>query len=63
MSQVYNPESHVREQIERLSLEARDLRRRVERSINPLDRRVLNQQLRDLEEQVQCLQARLAWAS
>lgn len=59
MSQVYNPESGVMEQIERLSLDARDLRRRIEHAHNADDRRVLNSQLRDVEEQVRVLQTRL----
>lgn len=59
MSQVYNPESDQRAEIERLELEARDVRRRIERARNQQDRRVLNRQLHELEEQVQYLQSRL----
>jgi urease accessory protein UreE len=59
MSQVYNPESEQQAEIERLELEARDVRRRIERARGPHDRRVLNRQLQELEEQVQFLQARL----
>ncbi len=61
MSQVYNPESSVMEQIERLSLEARDVRRRVDYARSPQDRRVLNRLLQDLEQQVKSLQDRLAY--
>ncbi|HEX8912218.1 MAG TPA: hypothetical protein VF796_07650 [Humisphaera sp.] len=60
MSQVYNPESSVMEQIERLALEARDVRRRVDYARSPQDRRVLNRLLLDLETQVKTLQDRLA---
>jgi hypothetical protein len=59
VSQVYNPESEILESIERLSLEARDIRRRIEHARTPADRRVLNRQLQEIEEQVRSLQARL----
>jgi predicted nucleic acid-binding Zn-ribbon protein len=59
MSQVYNPESDLMEQIERLELEARDLRRKIEHLVNEQDRRVMNRQLQELEEQVTRLQSRL----
>ena len=59
MSQVYNPESGVIEEIERLAIEARDLRRRVERASNPDDKRVMGQQVREMEEQIRALQERL----
>ena len=59
MSQVYNPESELMEQIERLELEARDLRRKIEHLVNAQDRRVMNRQLQELEEQVSRLQSRL----
>ena len=59
MSQVYNPESDLMEQIERLELEARDLRRKIEHLVNEQDRRVMNRQLQELEEQVSRLQSRL----
>ena len=59
MSQVYNPESETLAEIERLELEARDIRRRIERAHGPQDRRVLNRQLQELEEQVQYLQSRV----
>jgi hypothetical protein len=59
MSQVYNPESDLMEHIERLELEARDLRRKIEHLVNAQDRRVMNRQLQELEEQVARLQSRL----
>ena len=59
MSQVYNPEAGVIEEIERLAIEARDLRRREERAINPDDKRVMGRQVRELEEQIRVLQERL----
>jgi predicted nuclease with TOPRIM domain len=59
MSQVYNPESDLMEEIERLELEARDLRRKIEHLVNEQDRRVMNRQLQELEEQVSRLQSRL----
>ena len=59
MSAVYNPESDTMAEIERLELEAREIRRRIERARNDEDRRVLNRQLKELEEDVTRLQARL----
>jgi urease accessory protein UreE len=59
MSQVYNPESEQMAQIERLELEARDIRRRIEHVHTEQDRRVLNKQLHELEEQISIMQARL----
>jgi hypothetical protein len=59
MSQVYNPESDTVAEIERLELEVRDLRRRVEHVRTEADKRVLNRQLTELKEQIQFLQSRL----
>ena len=59
MSQVYNPESEQVAQIERLELEARNIRRRIEHVHTEQDRRVLNKQLHELEEQISIMQARL----
>ena len=59
MSQVYNPEAGVIEEIERLANEARDLRRRVDRASNPDDKRVMSRQLQDKQDQIQMLQERL----
>ena len=59
MSQVYNPESDVMAEIERLELEARDIRRRVEHARTEADKRVLNKQLEELKEQINYLRGRL----
>ncbi len=59
MSQVYNPESDTVAEIERLELEARDYRRRVEHARTEADKRVLNRQLTELHEQIEFLRARL----
>lgn len=59
MSQVYNPEADVIAQIERLELEARDLRRRIEHARGPEDKRVLNRQLEELKKEIAALQSRL----
>jgi urease accessory protein UreE len=61
MSQVYNPESDQVAQIERLALEAREVRRRIERARSVQDRRVLNRQIQELEEQIQFLQERIPY--
>ena len=59
MSTVYNPESEIMAQIERLELEARDIRRKIEYVRNDNDRRVLNRQLKEISEEVTLLQAKL----
>jgi len=59
MSQVYNPESEVMAEIERLELEARQIRRSIEHAHNDADKRVLNRQLAELKEQLEHLRARL----
>ena len=59
MSAVYNPEADTMAAIERLELEARDVRRRIEWTSSEEDRRVLTKQLADLESDITRLQARL----
>lgn len=59
MSQVYNPESEVIAEIERLELEARNIRRSVEHARTEDDKRVLNRQLEELKDQIEILRARL----
>lgn len=57
MSTVYNPESDRVEQIERLELEARDIRRRIEHAVSEKDKAVLNKQLQELRDQIKVLRA------
>jgi hypothetical protein len=59
MSQVYNPEAGLMEQIERLALEARDFYRRMKNVRRDDDRRVMGEQLADIEARIQVLQTRL----
>lgn len=59
MSQVYNPESDIIAEIERLELEARTIRRGVEHARNQEDKRVLNRQLQEIKEQIEFLKGRL----
>ena len=59
MSQVYNPEAEVMAEIERLELEARNIRRSIEHAHNAEDKRVLNRQLAELTEQIDHLRTRL----
>lgn len=59
MSTVYNPEADVIAEIEKLELEARDLRRRVEHATTPEDKRVLNRQLSEIKDQIDYLRQRL----
>lgn len=59
MSQVYNPEADIIAEIERLELEARGIRRKVEHVRNEQDKRVLNRQLQELQDQIEHLKSRL----
>ena len=59
MSAVYNPESDVIAEIERLELDARDVRRRVEHAHHAEDKRVLNKQLEEIKSQIQHLRSRV----
>ena len=59
MSAVYNPESEIIAQIERLELESRDIRRRIEHAHTEADKRVLNKQLEELKDQIEYLCSRL----
>ena len=59
MSSVYNPESDLIAEIERLELESRDIRRRVEHAHTEEDKRVLNKQLEELKQQIDVLRAKL----
>jgi hypothetical protein len=59
MSAVYNPESDTIAQIERLELEARDIRRRLEQARADEDKRVLSRQLKEVEQHVAALRTRL----
>jgi hypothetical protein len=59
MSAVYNPESDIIAEIERLELEARDIRRRVEHAHTEEDKRVLNRQLEEIKQQIEHLRSKL----
>lgn len=59
MSAVYNPEADTMAAIERLELEVRDVKRRIEMTHNEEDRRVLTQQVEDLKTEIARLQATL----
>ena len=59
MSHVYNPEADVVADIERMEMEVRDVRRRLEQARHDADRRVLDRQLTELKEQIDFLRARL----
>ena len=59
MSTTYNPESDTIAEIERLELESRDIRKRIEHAHNAEDKRVLNKQLEELKQQIEFLRSRL----
>lgn len=55
MSTTYNPEAETIAEIERLELDARDTRRRVEHVRTQDDRRVLNKQLAEIKHRIEFL--------
>ena len=59
MSAVYNPEADTIAQIERLEIEARDMRRRLEHAGHAEDKRVLNRLLKETEQQIELLRQRV----
>ena len=59
MSTVYNPEAETMARIERLEIEAKDIRRKIEYLHNENDKRVLNRQLKEIREEITILQAKL----
>ena len=59
MSTVYNPEADIMARIERLELDAKEMRRKVEHTHNENDKRVLNRQLKEIREEITILQAKL----
>ena len=59
MSTVYNPESDLIAEIERLEIDARNLRRRLEKTSGPEDLRVLNKLLKETEQRIEILRQRL----
>ena len=59
MSTVYNPEADIIARIETLEREARDIRRRLDHAKLDEDKRVLDKQLKEAEQQVQVLRQRL----
>ena len=59
MSQVHGTETEAMAEIERLELEARQIRRSVEHATSEADKRVLDRQLAELKEQIQFLRSRL----
>ena len=60
MSQVYNPESDIIAEIERLELEICSTRRRIEHARNQEDKRVLNRQIKDMQDEIELLRARVS---
>ena len=59
MSAVYNPQADVMAEIERLEVEAREYRKRLEHATAEADQVVLRQQMEEITQAIQRLQARL----
>lgn len=59
MSTVYNPEADIIAEIERLEIEAREMRQRVKHARGEEDKRVLNRLLKEAEERVKLLRKRV----
>ncbi len=59
MSQVYNPEAEIIAEIEKLELDAREFRRKIEHVRNSEGRRVLNKLLGEIRDRITFLKRRL----
>jgi len=59
MSTIYNPESETIASIERLELEARNIRRKMDHVFQPHDRRVLDRQLSEIQKHIEFLRRTL----
>jgi hypothetical protein len=59
MSQVYNPESELIAEVEKLELEAREYRRKIEHAHNNEDRRAMNRLLGEVRDRIAFLQRKL----
>lgn len=59
MSTVYNPEADLIAEIERLEIDARNMRRRVEKTSSPEDKRVLQKLLKETEQRIEVIRKRL----
>jgi len=60
MSEEYNPEVHVIEELERLEVELKEVVRQRDAATNPKDRRVLDEQVKEFQTQLEHLRAKLA---
>jgi hypothetical protein len=59
MSTVYNPEADLIAEIERLEIDARGMRKRIEKATTDEDRRVLQKLLKETEDRIVAIRARL----
>ncbi len=59
MSQVYNPESETIAEVEKLELEAREYRRKIEHVHNNEDRRAMNRLLAEVRDRIAFLKRKL----
>lgn len=59
MSTVYNPESDIIAEIERLELQVREIRKRIEHAASEADRSVLNRQIEEILAQINHLRTKL----
>jgi hypothetical protein len=59
MNSVYNPEAEMMARIERLEMDVRNIRRRLEHTANLKDKAVLNKQIGELKVEVTLLRERL----
>lgn len=59
MSEAYNPETKLYQQLESLELEARELVRKRDEAATGDDRSILERQLKEIEKQVESLKRKL----
>lgn len=60
MSAVYNPQADLMAEIERLEVESREYRKRMEQALRDADKLVLRQQLDEIKQSIVRLQAQLS---
>ena len=59
MSEEYNPQAQVIENIERLEVELKELLRKRDRMANPEERKVLDAEVQEMEGELRRLQKKL----
>jgi len=59
MSEAYNPETSLYEQLESLTVEARQIKQKLDQATGESDRHILERQLLETEHKIESLKRRL----